>query len=409
MQRWLASFRLRHDFRAGRLASASLLAVAVALLVAAAANTAELKRPQPSAQPTVSTGSIPLGLLPATCLLGLDHAAARVIKPSERQTPRSLVFRSQANCVKCSCDGKVYPSASDCLPNCEVTLGCFTGICGPATDAECASLDAISSAQKKNFQRARLAFDNLAYTVTSIGTVILFVPCGYCQVLGASQIVIGILLMGAGRVFDNLASDPPDPNFTEIASPTLKKVPLLPITPMLNLKTRRAISRLAQELQFATVYAQALLTSIERSQGAAAESMKTWQAQQLRAGARFARHTATSLRRARDAARGLRTVLRTGSVTEAKRFFGVYHVRTAAKRVLNEGLPTDVSATVTRLLGEPPPTADVQELMRGAIKTARKQRLIDAHTPLAGTAILKAAVLLEQLARRLEEQASALG
>jgi hypothetical protein len=38
-------------------------------------------------------------------------------------------------CVFCNCNDTYYPAAeiSTCLAECHVSLGCFTGICGPAT------------------------------------------------------------------------------------------------------------------------------------------------------------------------------------------------------------------------------------------------------------------------------------
>jgi thiol-disulfide isomerase/thioredoxin len=44
--------------------------------------------------------------------------------------------RAAADCdycikARCSCNGKVYDSASDCTSECHASLGCFTGICDP--------------------------------------------------------------------------------------------------------------------------------------------------------------------------------------------------------------------------------------------------------------------------------------
>jgi hypothetical protein len=44
--------------------------------------------------------------------------------------------RAAADCdycikAKCSCNGKLYDSASDCTSECHASLGCFTGICAP--------------------------------------------------------------------------------------------------------------------------------------------------------------------------------------------------------------------------------------------------------------------------------------
>jgi hypothetical protein len=39
--------------------------------------------------------------------------------------------------VYCACNHKCYTSATPCLEECHVGLGCFTGICGPATPEQC--------------------------------------------------------------------------------------------------------------------------------------------------------------------------------------------------------------------------------------------------------------------------------
>jgi secretory phospholipase A2 len=39
--------------------------------------------------------------------------------------------------VYCACNDTCYPDPQSCLAVCKVGLGCFTGICGPATQGEC--------------------------------------------------------------------------------------------------------------------------------------------------------------------------------------------------------------------------------------------------------------------------------
>ncbi len=44
----------------------------------------------------------------------------------------------QPTAVYCFCTDTCYPEVNTCLANCKATLGCFTGICEPATAEECA-------------------------------------------------------------------------------------------------------------------------------------------------------------------------------------------------------------------------------------------------------------------------------
>jgi hypothetical protein len=41
--------------------------------------------------------------------------------------------------VYCSCNQRCYRNAASCVQECEVTLGCFTGICEPIEPSECQS------------------------------------------------------------------------------------------------------------------------------------------------------------------------------------------------------------------------------------------------------------------------------
>ena len=41
--------------------------------------------------------------------------------------------------VYCACNQQCYDSGSDCLSECRTSLGCFAGICAPATEEQCPS------------------------------------------------------------------------------------------------------------------------------------------------------------------------------------------------------------------------------------------------------------------------------
>lgn len=44
----------------------------------------------------------------------------------------------QPTAVYCFCNDTCYPDSGSCLANCRASLGCFTGICQPATAEQCA-------------------------------------------------------------------------------------------------------------------------------------------------------------------------------------------------------------------------------------------------------------------------------
>jgi len=43
----------------------------------------------------------------------------------------------EKQCVRCNCNGQTYTDVQQCLDECEVTLGCFTGICEPVSSEMC--------------------------------------------------------------------------------------------------------------------------------------------------------------------------------------------------------------------------------------------------------------------------------
>ena len=70
----------------------------------------------------------------------------RLVKGSAGQEPYDDAQRAACECcdrlkvdkIYCNCNKRCYTSATACTNECRASLGCFTGICGPATTEQCA-------------------------------------------------------------------------------------------------------------------------------------------------------------------------------------------------------------------------------------------------------------------------------
>ena len=114
-----------------------------------------------------------------------------------------------------------------------------------------------------------------------VSTVLIFTPCdGFCA--GVTTVSCSL-----AAIFFAASKDPPDPNFTTIAVPVTP--PVSPVT-VANVGTQAAAdagNALLGNLSSVVGLEGALLTSIERAQGASAAGNAFWQNQQLQAAAGF--------------------------------------------------------------------------------------------------------------------------
>jgi hypothetical protein len=108
---------------------------------------------------------------------------------------------------------------------------------------------------------------------------------------GATAAGMGFLLW----YLDRLSSDPPDPHFMSIAQPIIPSFP--PVTTQDGITQAEAdtLNALFSNLAHAIGFADALLISIERAQGAANAGDTFWEEQQMEAAAQHAARLATFL------------------------------------------------------------------------------------------------------------------
>ncbi len=121
-----------------------------------------------------------------------------------------------------------------------------------------------------------------------------------CPPCAAAALVIGVIggVAGVtGGVTAALSEDPPDPNYTEIAVPATLDLPQQAATPPMSQASADALNQLVATLGEEAGLARAVLTSVERAEGALLAGDEGWEIQQMQAAGVFASDFADVLRR----------------------------------------------------------------------------------------------------------------
>ncbi|BEP13657.1 hypothetical protein acdb102_19680 [Acidothermaceae bacterium B102] len=186
------------------------------------------------------------------------------------------------------------------------------------------------------------------------GAIVAAIACPPCAaialVIGATS---GALAIEAGA-YGIIASDPPDPNYTQLATPVPLPVPTFTANAASQLTDAEALTanELLANVSDSTGLARALLTSMERAWGAYNAQDATWQNRQLVAAKGFATRLADDLTRAQN--------LRSGFVTAID----------ADPRVPTTSIAPGVPTAIAGLVSGGLPPAMVQELTNGGVSPA---------------------------------------
>lgn len=168
-------------------------------------------------------------------------------------------------------------------------------------------------------------------------------PSARCDVLGLGAAAEAAL----GSVYDDWANDPPDPRFRRIAEPRPPSPPRITAGPRLDKAAAAAFNALLDNQSLAIGLTRALVTAIERSQGAEIANDSVWQQRQLRAARRYAARLAVVLDAEPRKRRAARTAL------ERSRFptimLGRETVQQLQEQVVKNGLPPALTADLRRL------------------------------------------------------------
>jgi hypothetical protein len=170
----------------------------------------------------------------------------------------------------------------------------------------------LADAQKQEYRRAAKTFSRMAYVSGSSGFALALIPCGGCQVLGTGFGAMAIVFEGTGQILDLIAEDPADFAFQSLAPVRRLTVPKIDRLGGLGLNrgVKRSIRALIQAQLDAQVRLRAMLTSIERAQGAGLVSATDWEAAHVKAAVAHAEMAASMLERMANLQRQLARLLR---------------------------------------------------------------------------------------------------
>ncbi len=132
----------------------------------------------------------------------------------------------------------------------------------------------------------------------TVGLVCAALPVPPVQVLcGGSLIPTGIGLGALAVIAGQIANDPPDPNFTLIAQPSTYTFPLITADAGADPAVVDTLNAWLINLAQTVAYGQALVTSINRAQGAFESGDTTWETNQIQAAHQYALQLAALLKR----------------------------------------------------------------------------------------------------------------
>ncbi len=141
-----------------------------------------------------------------------------------------------------------------------------------------------------NLDRLKLGFEGSGATFGSVAAACFFAPepafSKACALIGA----LGAALSGdLFFVTDVLETDPPDPNYKVIATPTVPALQLLGVQSGVTPGVAAAFNAWMQNEESMIGYSAVLLTCFNRAQGAAAAGDAFWEAQQAAAAQQYER------------------------------------------------------------------------------------------------------------------------
>lgn len=182
-------------------------------------------------------------------------------------------------------------------------------------------------------------------SLSSVG----FAGGGSASVPGLSGPIqaLGNLQCGSGLGFNQMANDPVDPRFRSIARPKIPPAPKAAAGGGLSAEAATAFTKLFAVQAREIGLARAVLTSINRAQGAQAKKQTAWEKKQMRAAGSYASQLATAL---------LDDVRLRGDLVRALDDPDLEAPRTSADDVsafrdslIKKGLPGDMASGLSRL------------------------------------------------------------
>ncbi len=165
--------------------------------------------------------------------------------------------------------------------------------------------------------------------------------------LGAVASTMGVLACGSAGTAMQLSFDPVDTNFRAIAKPRVPPSPTVAAGGGLDAAVAAALNKLSAAAVRQIGYGRAVVTSVNRAQGARMKKQRTWEERQMRAAGRYAAVMAATLDDEIRLRRDLRRVLADVDLTAAS----VSDEDVAAFRdaLIRGGLPDELVSGLAKL------------------------------------------------------------
>ena len=220
------------------------------------------------------------------------------------------------------------------------------------------------------------------------------IPTDPCS--AAFTAFIGIISLEADG-FEKLANDPPDPRFKTLIKVKVR-IPIV-YSSTQTPQVADALNALTTNAAQAKAYQAAVLTSIERAQGARKAKKKVWEQKQNKAARAFAARAAAALSRTPGLIRSLESAMQAVGYGSAS--MTAADAAAFQQEIRSSGLPKEITATLTTF-GTP---AKVKTQLEADLLKASPDELAAVSFPAILTdpgiarSIKSAAAVMRQLAR----------
>lgn len=245
-------------------------------------------------------------------------------------------------------------------------------------------------------QKAEFAEASARARLLAAGLAAVAVPCGFFPEPGPTKVCFAITAGSSATagllsaILAVMATDPPDPNFTVIAQPMVLALPPLEVEPGVTQAEVEAINGWLRNRAEAIAVGRALITSLNRADGAAAAGDSFWEDQQLKAASEYAVQLAKLL----EADPALRALVQ--DALEEASFPAITvtasDVSTLQQTVAQNGLPDFLIEPLTQLGAHGADLAQIKQALITTDPTAAAGSLSDYLVGPKGTSATAATI-----------------
>ncbi|HEY6331625.1 MAG TPA: hypothetical protein VI756_20030 [Blastocatellia bacterium] len=217
----------------------------------------------------------------------------------------------------------------------------------------------------------------VAEVTAALTTAALVVAAGFAVAAAAEVLASGVCFAGfelaaslelaKAEFYQELADDPPDPNFMVIATPVVPTLPGQPLASMgFSPQVTSDLNSLVMTFEQEIALLQVIPITINRVGGAVAAGNTFWQAQQAQAAQKYASQLASLLQNELSVRSALTNDFAASNVVFT---FSSSQVQTTLGQLEQNGLPAKVSSALTQLGLGPSAQSDVLQAVRSVSST----------------------------------------